>query len=191
MPIKNLIIDIFNASNALSSKTISDFENIISFDQFPKNSILLEIGKKATTMFFVKRGLARAYHYHDGRDVTDYFAIDGQFIGAVPSLINGLPSQKGIHLIEESEIFYFLSNDFEKLCAEHHDLEHVSRMILAYALMDEQERIESLRFFSMRERYELLAKKYKGITNRCPLHYIASYLGTSQVSIGRIRAGKQ
>jgi hypothetical protein len=64
-------------------------------------------------------------------------------------------------------------------------------MMLAYALLEEQERIESLRFYSVRERYQIMEKKYPGIMNRCPLHYIASYLGTSQVSISRIRAGVQ
>ena len=34
-------------------------------------------------------------------------------------------------------------------------------------------------------------KLYPGITNRASLKHIASYLGTTQVSISRIRAGKQ
>ncbi|MEZ5044045.1 MAG: Crp/Fnr family transcriptional regulator [Saprospiraceae bacterium] len=170
---------------------VSKFEKIIVHNVLPKNTTLLEIGKRAKSMFFLKTGLARAYYYHDGKDVTDYFATDGQFIGAVPSLINGLPSEKGIHLIEASDVYHFLSVDFEKLCSQHHDLEHIARVILSYGLLDEQERIESLRFYSVRERYELMEKKYPGIMNRCPLHYIASYLGTTQVSISRIRAGIQ
>jgi signal-transduction protein with cAMP-binding, CBS, and nucleotidyltransferase domain len=182
---------LFNALSPLGEEVVSSLEQIISHDQIPKNTALLEIGKRAKSMFFINKGLARAYYYHDGKDVSDYFAIDRQFIGAVPSLMNGLPSEKGIHLIEESDVYHFLSSDFEKLCAQYHALEHSARMLMGYALQEEQQRIESLRFYSMKERYELMEKKYPGIMNRCPLHYIASYLGTTQVSISRIRAGVQ
>lgn len=187
----NPITDVFKSIAPLKKETIDKLEQIIKNEILAKDTTLLEIGNRAKSMFFLQTGLARAFYYHDGRDVTDYFAIDGQFIGAVPSLITGQPSHKGIQLIEESDVFYFLSADFESLCAEHHDLEHAARKLLNFALIEEQQRIESLRFYSMKERYELLEKKYPGIMNRCPLHYIASYLGTSQVSISRIRAGVQ
>lgn len=187
----NPIISAFLSVAPMSSELQTKFDSIISHEIFPKNTALLEIGKKAKSLFFIKSGLARAYYYHDGKDVTDYFAIDGQFIGAVPSLINGLPSQKGIHLIEESEVSHFLSVDFEKLCSQYHELEHIARIMLGFGLIEEQQRIESLRFYSVKQRYELMEKKYPGIMNRCPLHYVASYLGTTPVSISRIRAGVQ
>ncbi|VXD11112.1 Crp/Fnr family transcriptional regulator [Marinoscillum sp. 108] len=185
------IVGIFNAIAPLNTEIQTRLEQIIAHNIFPKNTALLEIGKKAQSMFFIHKGLARAFYFHDGRDVTDYFATDGQFIGAVPSLFTGLPSQKGIHLIEESDIYHFAAADFEKLCAEYHVIEHIARRMTNFAMIQEQERIESLRFYSMKERYELMEKKYPGIMNRCPLHYIASYLGTTQVSISRIRAGVQ
>ncbi|UXP30974.1 Crp/Fnr family transcriptional regulator [Reichenbachiella agarivorans] len=187
----NPILTLFGQIAALDDKALTDFSQIIRFDHFSKNTTLLEIGKKAKSMFYIHKGLARAYYYHDGKDVTDYFAIDGQFIGAVPSLFTGQPSHKGIHLIEASDIYHFDAAAFEACCAKHHSLEHATRIITSYALLDEQERIESLRFYSVKERYDLMEKKYPGITNRCPLHYIASYLGTTQVSISRIRAGVQ
>lgn len=187
----NPILDLFCKIAPLSPQAGADFSEIISEDDFPKNTALLEIGKHAKSMFYIHKGLARAFYYHDGKDVTDYFAIDGQFIGAVPSLFTGQPSQKGIHLIEASTVYHFPATAFETCCARHHDLEHIARIITSMALLDEQARIESLRFYSVKERYDLMEKKYPGITNRSPLHYVASYLGTSQVSISRIRAGVQ
>jgi hypothetical protein len=41
------------------------------------------------------------------------------------------------------------------------------------------------------ERYAELEKKYPGISNRIPLKHIASYLGTTPVSLSRIRSGNQ
>ncbi len=185
------IIAQFKLVGPLSSAAEADFKAIIGEKQLAKGKILLKIGQLAHTMYFIANGLARVFYLHDDKDVTDYFAIDQQFIGAVPSVITGLPSKKGIQLIEDSLLYYFKVADFEQLCSQHHDLEHLARKITQFGMLNEQERIESLRFYSMRERYELLEKKYPGIMNRCPLHYIASYLGTTQVSISRIRAGIQ
>jgi hypothetical protein len=70
-------------------------------------------------------------------------------------------------------------------------LERAARKMSVFGMMEGQKRIESIRFYSARERYEELERLYPGITNRAPLKYIASYLGVTQVSISRIRAGKQ
>jgi CRP-like cAMP-binding protein len=185
------VIGQFMLAGPLSEAAQADFAAIIRSKRLAKGTLLLKIGQRADTMYFIAAGLARVYYEHADKDVTDYFAIDQQFIGAVPSIMTGLPSKKGIQLIEDSSVFYFKVTAFEQLCSQHHDLEHLARKMTQFGMLNEQERIESLRFYSMRERYELLEKKYPGIMNRCPLHFIASYLGTTQVSISRIRAGIQ
>lgn len=187
----NPIIAFLQRISPLSAETIGDFESIIEFNRYRRNSELLEMGKVASHMYYIKQGLARVYYHRDDMDVTDYFAIDGQFIGAVPSVFTGEPSKKAIQLIEDSEVYSFGIAGFEACCNRHHDLERAARKIAYYALLEEQERIESMRFNSTAQRYEELEKKYPGITNRCPLKYIATYLGTTQVSISRVRGGKQ
>lgn len=42
-----------------------------------------------------------------------------------------------------------------------------------------------------KERYEKLVKEYPGICNRANLGYIASFLGITQQSLSRIRAGRE
>ena len=46
-----------------------------------KNKDLLEMGQISRQLYFLKSGVARVYYYHKGVDVTDYFAVEGQFIG--------------------------------------------------------------------------------------------------------------
>ncbi len=188
---KNPIVSVFSSFYSLPQEAMADFEKIIRSDSFPKNTELLKIGQTAGKMYFIQRGLARVYYYHEGMEVTDYFAIDGQFIGAVPGLATGLPSQKAIHLIEAADVCSFLMRDFDECAAKHPSLERAARKLITFAMIQEQERIQSLRFYSAKERYFELERKYPGISNRCPLKYIASYLNTTQVSISRIRAGIQ
>lgn len=187
----NPVVAFLNRISRLSSEAAADFNAVITRKSYRKNTELLKIGNRATGMFFINTGLARVYYEKNGMEVSDYFAIDGQFIGAVPSLFTGEPSRKAIHLLEDADVFYFSSADFEACCEKHHELERAARRMAYYALAEEQQRIESLRFNSIAERYRELETKYPGITNRCPLKYIATYLGTTQVSISRIRSGIQ
>jgi CRP-like cAMP-binding protein len=187
----HLVIDAFSRVHPLSTKTREDFASIIHFQSLPKNSLLLDFGKKATTLFFIQKGLARAYYNRDGLEITYYFAIDGQFIGAVPSLFDGSPSLSAIQLIEQTDLYFCSNQDFEDCCALHHDLERAARKLSALIILRGQEDRENLRFYTARERYLMVEKRHPGISNRCPLKYIASYIGTSQVSLSRIRAGIQ
>ena len=96
--------------------------------------------------------------------------------GSIPAIIT--PFSNG-------EVDY---DSFEKLCTQYHDIERVGRKLAIFAFLEEQQRVESIRFHEAKERYNELNNKYPGLINRCPLKYIASFLGITQVSLSRIRA---
>lgn len=176
------------AISPLSTESLAALSEIIEEKHYKRNTHLLKIGSVSHYMYFVNEGVARVYYEVNGLDVTDYFAIDGQFIGGVDSLFSGRPSKKGIQLLEDSTVLRVNYRQFEELCARHHDIERVGRKMAIFAFLEGQQRIESIRFHEARERYEELNRKYPGLINRCPLKYIASYLGITQVSLSRIRA---
>lgn len=185
------IVQLLHVLSSISDETKHTFNQIIQSTETKKGAHLVRFKQVPENFYFVRKGLARVYYKHGKLDVTDYFAIDNQFIGALPALFTQTPSHKAIEVLEDSSVDYFAYADFDKLCSKHHDLERAARKMSIIGMIEGQKRIESIRFLSARERYEELEKLYPGITNRAPLKHIASYLGTTQVSISRIRAGKQ
>lgn len=175
----------------LSEKSLAELEEITNHHFIKKNTQLLEIGQISYYLYFIVKGLGRVYYVRDGVDITDYFAMDGNFIGGVESIFTGKPSHKAIETLEDSEIYTIKNKDFEELCTKFHDIERAGRKLAIFAFLVGQKRIESIRFLSAKERYDELEKQFPGIVNRAPLKHIASYLGTTQVSISRIRAGLQ
>lgn len=180
-----------HAISPLSEESQQALDAIISSKPYKKNSQLLKIGEVARRFFFITKGVGRVYYMKKGHDVTDYFATENQFIGGVESLFTQQPTHKGIETLEDSEIHALNYPEFEKLCLRYHDIERVGRRLAVFAFLSIQRRVESIRFLSLRERYFELEKQHPGITNRVVLKHIASYLGTTQVSVSRIRAGKQ
>lgn len=175
----------------ISPDAAQAFAEVITCNAYPKGHHLLSLWQIDKHFHFINTGSGRVYYLKDGLDITDYIAMDKQFIGGVESLFTGQPSHKAIELMEDSEVYSFLYDDFEELCAGYHDIERLGRKMATHAFLEGQHRIESMRFFSAAERYHQLEKKYPGIANRVPLKHIASYLGTTQVSLSRIRSGIQ
>lgn len=180
------------AANAtLSREALDALSAIITLRQYPRHTHLLEIGQIDRQLHFIAKGAGRVYYLRDGMDVTDYFALDNQFLGAIESLFTRQPSHKGIELLEDSEVYSIPYDEFEKLCAQFHEIEHIGRMMAIFGFLQGQKRVESIRFLSAAERYAELEKELPGISNRVPLKHIASFLGTTQVSLSRIRGGNQ
>ena len=172
----------------LSEEAQAALAEVTRFRHLPKNTVLLQIGNVSHHLHFIHRGLARVYYYKDDIDVTDYFAIEDQFIGAVASLFTGAPSAKGIQLLEDSDVYSLHIRDLERLCARFHEVERAGRKMAIFGFLESQARLESIQFLSARERYQELERTFPGLLNRGPLKYVASYLGITQVSLSRIRA---
>lgn len=172
----------------LTAGAIAALDNDVIATRYERNTHLLEIGSVSQYMYFVVRGLARVYYYHKGVDVTDYFAIDQQFIGGVESLFTGQPSEKAIQLLENSEVCAVSISDLEHLSDSYPDIGRAGRRLAVFAFLEGQRRIQSIRFNEAKERYFELDKKYPGLLNRCPLKFVASYLGITPVSLSRLRA---
>lgn len=182
------MLQALQAVSPMSPEALNALEACIEHETHKRGAHLLKIGSVSHYMYFIKKGVARVHYEINGMDVTDYFAIDGQFIGGVESLFTGKPSKKGIQLLEDSEVQRINYAEFEKLCGQYREIERAGRRMAIFAFLEGQQRIESIRFHEAKERYAELNAKYPGLINRCPLKYIASYLGITQVSLSRIRA---
>lgn len=181
----------FDRVSPVSREGLKQLAGHIQSHDYARGHTLLNLWQVDRHMHFVVRGSGRVYYLRDGLDVTDYIAMDGHFLGGVESLFTRQPSHKAIELMEDSTIESIPYEAFEELCRQHHDVERLGRKLAIFAFLECQRRIESIRFLSAAERYHELERKYPGIANRIPLKHIASYLGTTQVSISRIRRGIQ
>lgn len=182
------IIEYFNKINKLSQESAESLENIIRIKSFPRLSMVQEPGSRCRTVYIMKSGIARIFYYKNGHDVTEHFAFENDMIIRAESLFTGNPTFKGIQTLEDSEIYAIDSELLFSLFNKHHDIERLFRLIIEKDYVNTIHRIENLQFKTARERYlELL--KTTDFVKKIPLKHIASYLGITQVSLSRIRAG--
>lgn len=185
------VLEALHQIQPLSQEARDVILDVVEESHHPKGHHLLNFWEIDHYLHFVVKGSGRVYYLREGLDVTDYIALDGQFLGGVSSVFTQKPSHKAIVLTEASQLQSIRFSDFERLSATSIELANLGRRMMTWAFLECQERIESIRFLSVRERYEALEEKYPGISNRIPLKHLASYLGTTQVSLSRIRSGVQ
>lgn len=171
----------------LSASALKDIESIAIEENFPKKHILIQDLAKCQHLYFIEKGIARAYFYNDGKEITDWFGMENMIIGPT---VRNFPLKETMHIVETLEdavIIKIPFSDLEKLFQKHHDVERLGRIIAIETILHLQYKIDSLQLMSAKERYQDFLQRYPSLINRVSLGQIASYLGMNQVTLSRIR----
>ena len=167
-----------------------ELESILERREVKKGEFLFEEGSICHQVFFIEKGLARIYYYSDsGKEITTWFLEENSFFTAIDSFYNHKPTRNFCEVLEDSIIYSIKYSELEDLLNK----EHAAR--LAFHVLYEitkkmTEFFASIKFQSAEERYNIMMKNYPSIFQRVSLGHIASYLGITQETLSRIRAGK-
>lgn len=153
-----------------------------------KGEVLVRQGQYTDKIFYLIAGAARAYYLKDGKDISDWFAFEGEFISAINGFFLGIPSPHYIESLEESTYLQLSRADVDTLSDKYHDFERLSKVIVIQTMLKQQQRIASLQFHSAAEKYHNILAAIPNIDQRVPLMHIASYIGITLETLSRIRS---
>lgn len=153
----------------------------------PSKTMLLEEGKVADRLCFIRKGCLRLFFYNEGKDITFQFFFEGDFVASFDSLYKSTPSLFSLESIEPSEVLFIKKEDFYKKMESNPSLRMLYEETIIERLSFYQHLFLSCIKNTPQQRYEELLKEYPNIIQRVPQHYIASYLGITSVSLSRIR----
>lgn len=174
----------------LSVDCIRDLASSSTLRPVEKGEVLVKEGALSDKLYFIITGSARAYYVKEGREITDWFAFENDFICAINSFFMQVPSPHYIEVLEQGEVIEFLREDTFALGEKYHEFERLTRIAVTKTMLQLQQRIVSLQFETAQQRYENLVAIRADIVKRVPLGCIASFLGITQETLSRIRAQK-
>jgi len=187
MKLKDFILSVVN----LPDKVLAEMLSVFTPTKLPKGTQILQQGKTCKKLFYIEKGLARSYYYNEkGKDVTVWFFSDNNIMVSVESFFQQKPSLYHMELLEDSTLYYISNQKLQQLFDKYHCIERFGRLLAIQLLTDVVEKLNAIQFQTAKERYNFLIKKYPDIAFRAPLGHIASYLGITQETLSRIRAGK-
>jgi len=155
---------------------------------FPKGHILLKEGKVEHRMYFIKKGIVRAYSDKASGQVTFWFGHEGDTVISMRSYVANEKGYENIELLENCELYELETRSLRALFDIDIHFANWGRKLVERELIKTEERLISMQFKTAIERYNELMQTQPDLLRRVQLGYIASYLGISQVSLSRIRA---
>jgi CRP/FNR family transcriptional regulator, anaerobic regulatory protein len=157
---------------------------------FKKGKVLVRQGRVCDRFFFVLKGAARTYHRKGDKEYTHGLQFDRFDAVSLSSFIAQQPSQENVELIEDSSLISITRDNLHRLYQSYPRSNMIGRLGVEEAFVELEKRARSLQKLSAKERYEELIAKSPMCLQRVPLKHIASYLGITQETLSRIRAGK-
>jgi len=164
---------------------------LLQKEVFPKGHILIREGKVERSLFFLEKGVARAYLTNDGRDVTFWFGAEGEVLLSLKSYFSNEQGYESIELLEKSVVYKISYTSLISLYEEDVEMANWGRRFAESELIKADERYINQQFKPAAERYEDFVRDYPELVQRIRLGHIASYLGVSQVTLSRIRAERR
>jgi CRP-like cAMP-binding protein len=190
MDLHTILTAIQSKYSKLSADTATEMFSCLKPLSISKNTLLVREGQYADKTYYIIKGCARAYYVKDGKEITDWFAFENEFICSIHSFFNDVPSPHYIEILEDSDLLEITRADAITLCDKYHDFERLQKEVVVHTLLKLQKRVESLLFETAHSRYQSLLVAQPDITQRIPLTHIASHLGITLETLSRIRSPK-
>ncbi|MEM6316684.1 MAG: Crp/Fnr family transcriptional regulator [Bacteroidota bacterium] len=154
---------------------------------FPKGATVIKEGQYCNQLFFIGAGGLRAYYLKDGKDITDWFAFETEFVCSIRSYFLNVPSEHYIEAIEPTTALVLSKGSIDQLSEKYRAFERLSLQIVTETMLHLQQRIVSLQFETALQKYQNLIAIRPNITQKVSLTHIASYLGITLETLSRIR----
>ncbi|WP_143305167.1 Crp/Fnr family transcriptional regulator [Chitinophaga vietnamensis] len=173
----------------LSDKAFQLINDIISFHQLSKGTMLLKTGQVSRHLYFVCKGAVVAYFVdNEGNTYNKSIFLENQFAGSTVSALLQAPSDFTLQAIEDTTLIRIAYSTYKALIDKNDELK---RFYIKYLeknwIIDKEQREISLVMENATTRYLKLLATYPDIDKRIPLQHLASNLGITPTQLSRIR----
>lgn len=155
-----------------------------------KGGYLLKNGSVCRYLFFINKGLTKTHFYHEDKQFIMRFFAENALFTVLDSYVQQSPSAYMITALETTTVTCIAQRHMESLCKKHHCIETFLRKLVSMASVNMMKRISEMLEENAAQRYHNFVHENGDLLQRISLGDLASYLGITQVSLSRIRAGK-
>lgn len=147
----------------------------------------LAVGQVARKIAFLESGLLRHHQAYEGRAVTRWATLPGQYAVSLPSFVRRQPSDVTIEAAAPSVVYEVDRDRWLSLRAEVPQLQTFWIAVLEYQMCCFEDRVWSLIAGDGEARYRYMIERYPDFLLALPQHYLADMLGLAPRHLSRIR----
>ena len=184
------LLQFVEAIRPLSDKLKSHLQSSIKERRIFRNELVLKAGHVCRNIYFIQKGLLRAYYIKKDEEISSWFMKEGDFVISVSSFFSQIPSKESIQALEDGIIFYLPYEVLQDTYARFPEFNSIGRVITEKYYTLSEDRISSMRMLRAHERYEFLVDNHPELIKRVSSKFLASYLGVTEVTLSRAKFKK-
>ncbi|WP_064966773.1 Crp/Fnr family transcriptional regulator [Tenacibaculum ovolyticum] len=166
---------------------ISEILHFFTPLKLSKNNFLVEKGKICEYFCFIESGILQHSITVSEEEKTTYLALKNSCTAALKSYLQKTPSRKNIKALSDCELQVILVDDFKHLLKTNKAFHQFYYTLIENQIfLIDDYRIDLLTL-TPEDRYKKLLLNEPNLSNKVPLHYLASFLGISTRHMSRIR----
>lgn len=184
------IISMLDAVKPLSTHVQHFLEKKLKNEFFTKKSMIVQPETVNKKIYFIEKGIVRAYFIENGKEHTTWFFKEADIIISVISFFSQKPSNEYIEALEDCMMWSISYTDLQFLYENFSEFNYIGRVLTEKYYCLSEIRNYNIRMKSVNERYLFLQQQIPDILNRVPIKHIASHLEIEPETLSRLRAKK-
>ena len=180
-------LSLLNGIYELPKPCINYLSDHIRSQKTRRDEYLLVPGQISKRLYFIQKGLLRAYKLNADREVSVWFMKERDFCTSVPSFYRQIESIEYIQALEDSELLYITFEHYKHLCNVYMEFNFVARELITQYFLLWDQLFDGIRMRSAKERYEWLRANHPELLLRVPQKYLASYFDMTEVSFSKMK----
>jgi len=156
----------------LSDGALARLTGLFYKRHFRKGELILKAGRVEKSVFFIEKGIARAYSDLPDQELTFWFGEEGDYIISAQSLINNKPGYETIEVLEDSILYEIDSGAMIALFESDIELANWSRKLAEHELIKLEEKFIYRQFKTAAQMYANLIATHPTLLQRVPLKHL-------------------
>jgi CRP-like cAMP-binding protein len=184
-----ILIDFLKRYGNISEQEEQNIQKICFFNNAKKKEILLHKGGLCNRLFFVTKGLLRAYYMDEkGDEITRRIAWEHGFIANMDNFRkNEINNNETIECIENAEFLEISKSDFDHLLSASENLTRIYLILLEKYLKINVLRIELIAALNPMQKLIYFNDNCPKLNNRVSDSVLATFLAISRKTLERMR----
>jgi CRP-like cAMP-binding protein len=176
----------------IASQEVNKIAVLFQDQSIKKGAFWIKKDTYNSPLSFIKTGYLRfsAYDQNSQKEITQWIATPGGFLGDLSSLVFDTPIRWNIEALSDCQLHTISNSNYQKIGQLIPQWEALEKRFIAKCFISLENRIFQLLSLSAEERYDHLFEQDPDLFNAVPLQYIASMLHMSPETLSRIRKRK-
>jgi CRP-like cAMP-binding protein len=183
------LLNFLNSVHNISGDFRDRLEGTVQYSELGTKTNLLFERQICRNIYFVESGLLRGFYRKDGKEISTFFASEGELCSSFPSFFFQKYGREHIQAIEDSRVWYINHDQYRTFMTEYPEFGAICRTLLIKCQEAEQARLQAMWMQPAEARYKWLLNEWGDKFNRIPGKYICSYMGFTNVMLSRLRNG--